>query len=211
MNSLEEIEERVRSCTDCPLSETRTHAVPGEGSKAARIIFIGEAPGYQEDRQGRPFVGPAGKFLDELLGSIGLNREDVFIANMIKCRPPNNRDPLPNEVTACTKYLDRQIELLEPELVVTLGRYAMGKYFPKDSISRVRGRVRTKDGQRVLPLLHPAAALHQASLRDSIEQDFQVIPQALREAREQPLPVSSPPPDGIAAAATPPDRQLSMF
>ncbi len=211
MNSLEEIEERVRSCTDCPLSETRTHAVPGEGSKAARIIFIGEAPGYQEDRQGRPFVGPAGKFLDELLGSIGLNREDVFIANMIKCRPPNNRDPLPNEVTACTKYLDRQIELLEPELVVTLGRYAMGKYFPKDSISRVRGRVRTKDGQRVLPLLHPAAALHQASLRNSIEQDFQVIPQALREAREQPLPVSSPPPDGIAAAATPPDRQLSMF
>ena len=206
MNSLDEIEARVRACTDCPLSEGRTHAVPGEGARSARVIFIGEAPGYQEDQQGRPFVGPAGRFLDELLGNVGLKREDVFIANMVKCRPPNNRDPLPTEVAACTKYLDRQIELLQPDLIVTLGRYAMGKYFPKESISRVRGKVRTKDGQRILPLLHPAAALHQASLRESIEQDFKVIPQAIEEARQQ-SPTSSP----QMTSPTVSERQLSMF
>lgn len=205
MNSLEEIDARVRACTDCPLNEGRTHAVPGEGASDARVMFIGEAPGYQEDQQGRPFVGPAGRFLDELLGNIGLKRGDVFIANMIKCRPPNNRDPLPTEVAACTKYLDRQIELLRPDLIVTLGRYAMNRYFPKESISRVRGKVRTKDGQRILPLLHPAAALHQASLRESIEQDFRVITQAIEEAKE-PLPAPAP-----TSAANPPDRQLSMF
>ena len=206
MNSLDEIEARVRACTDCPLSEGRTHAVPGEGARSARVIFIGEAPGYQEDQQGRPFVGPAGRFLDELLGNVGLKREDVFIANMVKCRPPNNRDPLPTEVAACTKYLDRQIELLQPDLIVTLGRYAMGKYFPKESISRVRGKVRTKDGQRILPLLHPAAALHQASLRESIEQDFKVIPQAIEEARQQSA-TSSP----QMTSPTVSERQLSMF
>jgi DNA polymerase len=207
MNTLEEIGERVRACTECPLSEARTRAVPGEGSSNARVIFIGEAPGYQEDQQGRPFVGPAGRFLDELLGSIGLKREDVFIANMIKCRPPNNRDPLPTEVAACTKYLDRQIELLHPDLIVTLGRYAMNRYFPKESISRVRGKVRTKDGQRILPLLHPAAALHQGNLRESIEQDFRVIPRAIEEAKQSPPSPSQSPP----APASPPDRQLSMF
>jgi DNA polymerase len=236
MNSLEEIAELVRSCADCPLSQGRTHAVPGEGASDARVIFIGEAPGYQEDQQGRPFVGPAGRFLDELLGTIGLKREDVFIANMVKCRPPKNRDPLPTEVAACTKYLDRQIELLRPDLIVTLGRYAMGKYFPKESISRVRGKVRTKDGQRILPLMHPAAALHQANLRDSIEQDFKVIPQAIEEATQQSqagspqaelpqanalqaeLPQASPSQASVpqtsphqATPASPPDRQLSMF
>ena len=205
MNSLEEIDARVRACTDCPLSEGRHHAVPGEGASNARVIFIGEAPGYQEDQQGRPFVGPAGRFLDELLTNIGLKREDVFIANIIKCRPPNNRDPLPTEVAACTKYLDRQIELLRPDLIVTLGRYAMNRYFPKESISRVRGKVRIKDGQRILPLLHPAAALHQGSLRESIEQDFHVITQAIEEAKE---PLPDPPP---TSTANPPDRQLSMF
>lgn len=205
MNSLEEIDARVRACTDCPLSEGRTHAVPGEGANDARIIFIGEAPGYQEDQQGRPFVGPAGRFLDQLLEGIGLKREDVFIANMIKCRPPNNRDPLPTEVASCTKYLDRQIELLHPDLIVTLGRYAMNKYFPKESISRVRGRVRNKDGQRILPLLHPAAALHQASLRESIEQDFRAISHAMEEAKE---PLSTPP---VRPSTNPPDHQLSMF
>ena len=214
MNSLVEIAELVRSCTDCPLSEGRTKAVPGEGASDARVIFIGEAPGYQEDQHGRPFVGPAGRFLDELLASIGLKREDVFIANMIKCRPPNNRDPLPTEVAACTKYLDRQIELLQPDLIVTLGRYAMGKYFPKESISRIRGKVRTKDGQRILPLLHPAAALHQGNLRQSIEQDFRVIPQALEEAKQSPpnpTQLEANPGQPEATPATPPDRQLSMF
>ena len=207
MNTLEEIGEQVRGCTECPLSQGRTRAVPGEGSPNSRVMFVGEAPGYHEDQQGRPFVGPAGRFLDQLLETIGLKREDVFVANMIKCRPPSNRDPLPSELAACTKYLDRQIELLNPDLIVTLGRYAMGKYFPKESITRTRGKVRVKDGRRILPLLHPAAALHQASLREGIESDFLTIPQAIEEAR-QPAP-SQPEPE--ASPATPSDRQLSMF
>ena len=140
MNSLEEIAELVRSCTDCPLSEGRTKAVPGEGANDARVIFIGEAPGYQEDQHGRPFVGPAGRFLDELLASIGLKREDVFIANMIKCRPPNNRDPLPTEVAACTKYLDRQIELLQPDLIVTLGDMPWVSTFPRRASAEYAAR-----------------------------------------------------------------------
>ena len=207
MNSLDEIGDLVRGCTDCPLNEGRTHAVPGEGSSDARVMFIGEAPGYQEDQQGRPFVGPAGRFLDELLASVGMKREDVFIANILKCRPPNNRDPLPTEVAACTKYIDRQIELLQPELIVTLGRYAMNRYFPKESISRVRGRVRMKEGQRILPLLHPAAALHQGSLRGTIEEDFKAIPRAIAEAKQ---PVHTR--DAVEEKpADPPEQQLSMF
>ena len=205
MNSQEEIAELVRACTDCPLSQGRTHAVPGEGASNSRVIFIGEAPGYQEDQQGRPFVGPAGRLLDDLLQTVGLNREDIFIANMIKCRPPGNRDPLPSEVAACTKYLDRQIELLKPDLIVTLGRYAMGKYFPNESITRVRGKVRVKDGQRILPLLHPAAALHQQSLKESIQQDFLTIPDALEGPGQTTTSQLEPDPP------TPSARQLSMF
>ena len=205
MNSLEEIAERVRVCVDCPLSQTRTHAVPGEGPSTARIMFIGEAPGYHEDNQGRPFIGPAGRFLDELLHSIGLRREEVFIANMIKCRPPQNRDPLPAEVATCSKYLDRQIELLNPDLIVTLGRYSMSKFFPKESISRTRGKVRTKEGLRILPLYHPAAALHQRNLNTVIREDFQAIPRALQQARE-----ADEDPQGTNPA-TPSPRQLSMF
>ena len=139
MNSLEEIARRVHSCIDCPLSRSRTHAVPGEGPADARIMFIGEGPGYQEDRQGRPFVGPAGRFLEELLASIGLNRDEVFIANMVKCRPSNNRDPLAAEISACSKYLDRQIELINPKLVVTLGRFSLTKFFPRESNKQGQG------------------------------------------------------------------------
>ena len=203
MNSLQEISEKVRSCIDCPLSQNRTNAVPGEGPDNARIVFVGEAPGYHEDAQGRPFVGAAGRFLDELLLSVDLRREDVFIANMVKCRPPGNRDPMPAETEACSKYLDRQIELLNPDLIVALGRYALGKFFPNESISRVRGKVRNKDGRLILPLLHPAAALHQQSLAKTIEEDFKTIPEVLQQAASQqerdPIPTSSPP------------RQLSMF
>ena len=156
MNSLEEIAERVRACTDCPLSHGRTQAVPGEGASDSRVIFIGEAPGYQEDQQGRPFVGPAGRLLDDLLQTVGLNREDVFIANMIKCRPPQNRDPSPDEMSSCSKYLDRQIELLNPELIVTLGRFSLGRFFPGESITRARGKVREKEGRFIYPIMHPA-------------------------------------------------------
>ena len=130
MDNLEQVAHRIRNCVDCPLSGGRTNAVPGEGDPKAVVMFIGEGPGFQEDRQGRPFVGPAGKLLDSLLASINTSREDVFIANMVKCRPPENRDPAPTELAACTKYLDRQVELVDPKLIVTLGRFAFGRYFP---------------------------------------------------------------------------------
>ncbi len=140
MNNLEEIALLIKGCTDCELSQGRNNAVPGEGSPQAELMFIGEGPGYHEDRLGRPFVGPAGQFLDSLLMSIGLKREDVFIANMVKCRPPQNRDPLPAEMSACSKYLNRQIELINPKLIVTLGRFSLSRFFPGESISRVRER-----------------------------------------------------------------------
>ena len=130
MNSLDEVAQAVRSCTDCPLHRGRTNAVPGEGSPSADVMFIGEGPGFHEDRQGRPFVGPAGQLLEGLLASIGTNRDEVFIANMVKCRPPDNRDPEPSEIAACGKFLERQIELINPRLIVTLGRFSLGRFFP---------------------------------------------------------------------------------
>lgn len=179
MVDLQEVAKRVRVCTDCPLARTRTNAVPGEGNETPRIVLIGEAPGYHEDQQGRPFVGPAGKFLEQLLGSIGLKRQDVFITNMVKCRPPNNREPLPTEIEACRKYLDRQIELLHPDIIVTLGRHSLAKFFPKEAISKARGKARTLNEVLIFPTYHPAAALHQQSLRHTIEEDFKVIPSLL--------------------------------
>ncbi len=174
--------------------------MPGEGPEHAEIMFIGEAPGYHENRLGRPFVGAAGKFLEELLASIHMCREDVFICNVIKCRPPNNRDPLPNELEACRPYLDRQIELVQPRLLVTLGRYSMAKYFPKASISRIHGRPTRFDDVIVLPLFHPAAALHQPKYRQDIEQDILKIPQVLAAI------------DGVTEAQTnEPLEQLSLF
>ena len=182
MDSLHEVAQLVQQCTDCPLSQTRTNAVPGEGPDDADLMFIGEGPGFHEDRQGRPFVGPAGQFLDGLLASIGTNRRQVFIANMIKCRPPENRDPMPHEISACQKYLERQIELVNPRLIVTLGRFSLGYFFPGESISRARGRVREKNGRRVYPVMHPAAGLRRQELRASIIQDFQAIPSLLEES-----------------------------
>ena len=182
MDSLQEVARLVEHCTDCPLSGHRTNAVPGEGPAEADIMFIGEGPGYHEDRQGRPFVGPAGQFLEGLLASIGTTRQQVFIANMIKCRPPENRDPLPEEISACNKYLERQIELVNPKLIVTLGRFSLGRFFPGESISRARGKVREKDGRLIYPVMHPAAGLRRQELRTSIIQDFQAIPSVLQEA-----------------------------
>ena len=181
MNSLEEVAQLVRGCTDCPLHRGRNNAVPGEGAADAEIMFIGEGPGYHEDRQGRPFVGPAGQFLDGLLASIGMTRAQVFIGNMIKCRAPQNRDPLPAEISACRKYLDRQIELVNPRLIVTLGRFSLARFFPGESISRVRGRVREKDGRSIYPIMHPAAALHRQEFRATIIEDFKAIPSVLEE------------------------------
>jgi DNA polymerase len=180
--------EEISVCPDCELSATRTHAVPGEGRPDAEIVFVGEAPGYYEDQQARPFVGPAGQFLDQLLASIGMKREDVYICNVIKCRPPNNRDPLPKEIQACHKWLNRQLELIRPRLVVTLGRYSLTKYFPTEPISRIHGQERRVGDVVVVPMYHPAAALHQASLRRTIETDFKKLPAILERARQSSEP-----------------------
>ena len=179
METLEHISDLVKNCTDCPLSGGRTNAVPGEGNPHAEVMFVGEGPGFQEDRRGRPFVGPAGKLLDGLLATIGTNRNDVFIANMVKCRPPDNRDPAPAEMAACTKYLDRQIELINPKLIVTLGRFAFGRYFPGEGITRARGTLREKDGLKIFPVLHPAAVLRREELRPTMIEDFKKIAEIL--------------------------------
>jgi DNA polymerase len=142
-------------------------------------MFIGEGPGFHEDQQGRPFVGAAGKFLDELLASINLNRKDVYIANVIKCRPPSNRDPLQEEIEACRPFLDRQIELIQPKIIVTLGRFSMARAFPNARISRIHGEPRKIDGIIYYPMYHPAAALHQPSLRRTVQEDMKRIPELL--------------------------------
>src|ERR1700726_4673265 len=179
---LKEIAAEVSTCPKCDLCKTRTKAVPGEGNPHAKIMFIGEGPGYNEDKQGRPFVGPAGQFLDELLASISLKRSDVFITNVVKCRPPNNRDPEQDEIAACDDYLDRQIAELQPQVIVTLGRFSMTKFFGNERISVIHGRARKKDGYICIAMYHPAAGLHQASLKDVIRNDFKKIPLVVAEA-----------------------------
>jgi len=156
--------------------------VPGEGAEDADILFIGEAPAWHEDQQGRPFVGPAGKYLDELLASIGLRREQVFIANVIKCRPQGNRDPLPTEIQNCRQWLEHQIEIIRPKMIVTLGRYSMARFFPGKSISKIHGTAQKRDDIIYYAMYHPAAALHQQSLRRAIEEDMLKIPSLLAQA-----------------------------
>jgi uracil-DNA glycosylase family 4 len=182
--ALLQLYKEISVCPDCELSATRTHAVPGEGRPDAEIVFIGEAPGYYEDQQARPFVGPAGQFLDQLLASIGMKRQDVYICNVIKCRPPSNRDPLPKEIQACHKWLERQLEFIGPKVVATLGRYSLAKYFPSEPISRIHGQERRVGDVVVVPMYHPAAALHQGSLRHIIETDFKKLPAILERARQ---------------------------
>ncbi len=184
MTSLAELYEEIAACQRCDLAKGRTHTVPGEGPEDAEIMFIGEAPGFHEDRQGRPFVGAAGRFLEELLASIGLKREDVYICNVIKCRPPGNRDPLPDEIEACKPFLDRQIELIQPKLIVTLGRYSMARYFPNAQITRIHGRPKRIGNRIYYPMFHPAAALHQPKWRAIVEEDMLKIPQLLKEAEQ---------------------------
>ncbi len=185
--ALDELAEQIAVCPNCSLAKTRTRAVPGEGDPNADIVFIGEGPGFNEDQQARPFVGQAGKFLDELLSSIGLRREEVYIGNVIKCRPPGNRDPQPGEIDACAPWLDQQLEIIAPRVIVTLGRFSMKRYFPGQTIGHIHGQARKIDGVTVVPMYHPAAALHQASLRSTIEQDFKKIPAILEQAlKEEP-------------------------
>ena len=184
MTELERLAAQVNGCTECPLHRGRTHAVPGEGPENAEIMFVGEAPGFHEDQQGRPFVGAAGQFLEELLGSIGFERGDVFITNVIKCRPPGNRDPLPQEISACAPYLDRQIALIQPAVVVTLGRFSMARAFPEARISRIHGEPRKIGGVVYYPMYHPAAALHRPSLRITVETDVKRIPEVIERAAQ---------------------------
>ena len=181
MSDLADLYEQIRSCTRCTLARSRTRAVPGEGPENAKVMFIGEAPGFHEDKSGRPFVGAAGHFLEELLASINLRREDVYIANVIKCRPPGNRDPIPAEIEACESYLDRQIELIRPHMIVTLGRFSMARYFPGARISAIHGKPRKIGGILYYPMFHPAAALHQPKYRTFVEQDMMRIPDLLAE------------------------------
>ena len=176
------VAKRVAACRACSLCKGRTNVVPGEGNADADIMFIGEGPGFYEDQQGRPFVGASGKFLDELIGKIGYDRRKVFIANVVKCRPPENRDPQPDEIEACGAHLDEQISIIDPKVIVTLGRHSMQRYFAGEAISKVHGQPRRKGGQIVVPMYHPAAALHQGNLRKVIEADFAKLPDFLSRA-----------------------------
>ena len=199
MSALAELYEKIAACQDCEeLARTRNKVVPGAGAENAQIVFIGEAPGFHEDQQGFPFVGQAGKFLDHLLSSIGLKRSDVYICNVIKCRPPENRDPLPTEIGNCQKWLDQQIEMISPKMIVTLGRYSLAKYFPGETISKIHGKERKIDNVIYYPMYHPAAALHQQSLRQTIEADMLKIPSILARTEEAKEEESKP-------------QQLSMF
>jgi DNA polymerase len=176
---LEELAEEVKNCTRCAISQYRTKAVFGEGDPYSKIMFIGEAPGKTEDETGRPFVGNAGKFLDTMLNAAGFSRENVYITNVIKTRPPENRDPQPDEIANCRCYLDRQIEIIDPKIIVTLGRYSMGLFLPGVTISKVHGVPYMKNGRVYMPMYHPAATLHQPGLREVAIADMLKLPKLI--------------------------------
>lgn len=209
--ALSDLNAGVHSCHACSLSRTRTRAVPGEGPIDAEVMLIGEAPGYYEDQQGRPFVGAAGQFLESLLASIGLKRNEVFIANVVKCRPPSNRDPQPDEISACADWLATQTEILKPKVIVTLGRYSMSKYVQGQTISKIHGQPRKVGDAWVIPMYHPAAALHQGNLRRTIEEDFKRIPLYLEKAREEAAAAEAATARQEAIAATPQVTQMKLL
>lgn len=206
MSVLSEIAAEVRVCTLCELSLSRTNAVPGTGPENAELFFIGEGPGWHEDQQGLPFVGASGKFLTELIQRAGFQREDVFITNVVKCRPPGNRDPLPDEIAACAPYLDRQIAAIDPLVIVTLGRFSMARYFPNERISRIHGQPKTFGQRTVVPMYHPAAALHQGSLRGAIEEDFDQLGKIVAKARAEREKANTASPDDEPAV-----EQMKLF
>jgi len=206
---LAQITTEVAVCDRCALYHSRKRSVPGEGPPNAEIMFIGEGPGFHENEQGRPFVGAAGQFLDELLAQAGLKRTEVWIGNVIKCRPPGNRDPLPEELAACNEYLERQMAAINPKIIITLGRYSMGKFMPGAKISSVHGQMRLHGDRFVIAMFHPAAALHQASLKPSILKDFAQLPKLLEQARtslKHPAPVVQ-----MDEAPQEEPKQLSLF
>lgn len=214
-DSLDQIASEVAACTRCALHKTRTRAVPGEGPQNAEIMLIGEGPGFNEDQQGRPFVGQAGQFLEQLLALAGLKRSDVWIGNVVKCRPPNNRDPMPEELQACHAYLERQIAVINPKIIVTLGRFSMGKFFPTARISAIHGQMRRVGDRFVIAMFHPAAALHNPTYLPLIKQDFAQLPQLLETARRELAKTSLPSTHAPSSPApTPKDetpKQMRLF
>jgi DNA polymerase len=189
--ALEAIAAEVRTCTNCRLHQTRNRAVPGEGDPDTEVVFVGEGPGFNEDKQGRPFVGRAGDLLVRMLGTIGWQRDDVFITNVVKCRPPDNRDPQPDEIAACAPFLRRQLEVLDPAVIVTLGRYSMGTFMPGARISQAHGTVRPVDpttgasAAMVFAMYHPAAALRTPAIERESYADIAAVPAALMDARQR--------------------------
>jgi uracil-DNA glycosylase len=183
---LAKLAKQIVVCTKCDLHRSRKKAVPGEGPTHTEIMLIGEGPGFHENEQGRPFVGASGKFLDQLLEQAGVTRADVWITNVVKCRPPGNRDPLPDEVETCTSnYLQHQIRIVNPSIIVTLGRFSMGLFFKGAKISQIHGQMRKVSDRFVIAMFHPAAALHQISLKPAIMADFAKLPELLKEARAE--------------------------
>lgn len=208
MSELSQLSAEIAQCRKCELAKTRIRTVPGEGAENAELLFIGEAPGFHEDQQGRPFVGAAGQFLTQLLASVDLKREQVYIANVIKCRPPGNRDPLPDELTNCRNFIDRQIAMINPKMIVTLGRYSMAMFFPGKTISKIHGTFQTQNGIINFAMYHPAAALHQTALRKVLENDIKKIPGIL--AQFKPVPdIRSLTPDPLIP--DPQAHQMNMF
>lgn len=208
--SMDAIRLKIRTCQECPLHLGRKNAVPGEGAVDAKVMFIGEGPGFHENEQGKPFVGQAGKFLDELLAAGGLKRDEVFITNVVKCRPPSNRDPEPGELAACRTYLDEQIELINPKVIVTLGRFSMARFIEGGRISQIHGKTHDVEGRTVITMYHPAAALHQPALRGDLLKDFAHLKVFLGHE-----PKVEPPTPTISAHVEPDDEpeaeQLSLF
>lgn len=192
LDAMEAVEIEFKACRKCELWRQRKNAVPGEGNFDAAVMFVGEAPGYWEDMKSRPFVGSAGKILDEMLSRVSFSRGEVYVTNVVKCRPPENRDPLPSEIKTCTPYLDRQIKIIEPKFIVTLGRHAASYILPKvgfetGSITKIHGRVYEANllGFKVfiIPTYHPAAALYKAKYKDELDRDFQLLRLELERRR----------------------------
>jgi DNA polymerase len=188
--NLEQIKEAIAACKKCDLCKGRTNIVPGDGSFDAETMLVGEAPGKTEDEQGKPFVGAAGKILSSLLESIGLKREDVYITNVVKCRPPMNRDPLPEEVACCSDYLSKEVDIIKPKIIVLLGRHAMDRFLPGLKISKDHGQPKRRNGQVYFPVYHPAATIYHQALRADLEHDFKKIPKIIeaigKEEKEKP-------------------------
>ncbi len=205
-NNMTDLAAQIKVCTRCDLAKSRTQAVPGDGPHSAQIVFIGEAPGFYEDQQGKPFVGPSGQLLNELLASIGMKREDVYITNVVKCRPPQNRDPQPEEMEACRIWLDTQLELIKPKVVITISRYAMARWFPNKKISEIHGKAQRFGDLVVVAMYHPAAALRAYNLRKVLEEDFKKLPEYIKNPSKVPAG-----PGGGSSSSDTSAQQLKMF